>query len=327
MKTAFADGETGEVITNEEGDIVWRGEADVAKVRKCLSYKDCFVTKKLEEESGKFWAANPVKKKAGIHSRKQGLDSAKYGGYEKVMAAYSLIFTCDIISNKKTVKKKELMGVPIRYANESEQVIFEYVKNRIIELFQKKASDKIENLKIIPRKIYKNQLIEVNGGLYTISSTMPGKVLMEWHNAKQLVLPKEYTALINKISNLKKDEEDIETYELMDDFYSFYIQKMEIYPLYTNVSKKLLEATTKFKNKNFEQKKAIVLELITMTKANPVYPNLKDLGLSTFLGKLNGRTIGDSKIIFIDQSVTGMYAKRWKVTEEGICELANGNRN
>ncbi|MGL4972375.1 MAG: type II CRISPR RNA-guided endonuclease Cas9, partial [Culicoidibacterales bacterium] len=159
MKTAFADGETGEVITNEEGDIVWRGEADVAKVRKCLSYKDCFVTKKLEENAGQLWNVNPVKKKAGIHSRKDGLDSAKYGGYEGVNSAYSVIYTCERHKGKKVESKKELLGIPVEYAKIAKQQperVQAYIEQQILEKHEQKGW-KVENIQVIREKILKNQ--------------------------------------------------------------------------------------------------------------------------------------------------------------------------
>ncbi|MGL5384064.1 MAG: Cas9 endonuclease PAM-interacting domain-containing protein, partial [Culicoidibacterales bacterium] len=324
MKTAFADGETGEVITNEEGDIVWRGEADVAKVRKCLSYKDCFVTKKLEENAGQLWNVNPVKKKAGIHSRKDGLDSAKYGGYEGVNSAYSVIYTCERHKGKKVESKKELLGIPVEYAKIAKQQperVQAYIEQQILEKHEQKGW-KVENIQVIREKILKNQLFELEGGLYTLASPT------EWNNAKQLILPDTYLQMLQDIERKQDEEKQAELSEQMNEFYDYFIGKLALYPLYGGVATKLVDNKDKFSKLEYTEKQSVLLQLLNMTKASPVNGRLKvTLGLSDALGRLHARTIDVNNRIFIDQSVTGMYAKRWKVTEEGICELANGNRN
>lgn len=325
MKTAFADGETGEVIMNDEGDIVWRGEEDVAKVRKCLSYKDCFITKKLEENGGQLWNVNPVKKKEGIHSRKSGLDSGKYGGYEGVNSAYSVIYTCERHKGKKVEFKKELLGIPVEYAKIAQQQperVQAFINEQILEKHEQKGW-KVENIQIVREKILKNQLFELDNGLYTLASPT------EWNNAKQLILPEEYLKLLAEIGKKQEEAKQVELSEQMNEFYDYFIDKMELYPLsvYVTVKEKLIEKRNEFYNLIFSEKLTVVFELLKITSAKAENANLTSISLASRVARLGGKSLDITDRIFIDQSVTGMYSKKWQVTEEGVCELENGNRN
>ncbi|MGL6008748.1 MAG: type II CRISPR RNA-guided endonuclease Cas9, partial [Culicoidibacterales bacterium] len=311
MKTAFADGETGEIIMNEEGDVVWRGEADVAKVRKCLSYKDCFVTKKLEENAGQLWNVNPVKKKAHIHSRKAGLDSAQYGGYEGVNSAYSVIYTCERHKAKKIELKKELLGIPVEYAKIAQQQpeqIQTYIEQQIFGKHEQKGW-KVENIQIIRQKILKNQLFELDGGLYTLASPT------EWNNAKQLILPETYIKMLHELERKQDEVKQAELSAQMDEFYDYFIEKLALYPLsvYVTIKEKLIEKTIVFYELSFYEKSTVSLEMLKITSAKAENANLTLISLANRVARLGGKSLDVTGRTFIDQSVTGMYTKKWTV--------------
>lgn len=324
MKTVFADQETGEVIVNEEGDVVWRGEEDVAKVRTYFSYKDCFITKKLEENTGQLWNLNPLAKKPGIHSRKVGMDSAKYGGYEGVNSAYSVIYTCERVKGKQTKVVQELLGIPVEYAKIAQQQsekIQEYIISQVIEKHEQKGWT-VQNVRVLKDKILKNQLFELDGGRYTLASPS------EWNNAKQLIVPMDYINMLNELERKQDEDKQAELSQKMIEFYDYFVEKLEMYPLFGGVGIKLQDNKTKFANLTYDDKKATLQQLLNITKASPVTGRLKaGLGLNDATGRIMNKPQTISTHLFIDQSVTGMYNKKWQVIEGEVHELANGHRN
>lgn len=291
----------------ETGLLIWDGEAEVAKVRKYLSYRDCFITKKLEENTGELWNLNPVKKKEGIHSRKSGMDSAKYGGYEGVNSAYSVIFTCEVITGAKAKRtlKKELLGIPVEYAKIAQtkpEVLSAYIQRKIIEKYEQKGG-KVENIQIVRNKVLKNQLFELDGGLYTLASPT------EWNNAKQLVLPKKYGDIISMFEKKGKLDEEINWIEL----YDYLVDKLDVYPVYKKQQQDLKNKRELFMQKSCNDKKTAILEILKITTARAENANLTVLSLSSRVGRLGGKTVDVTGRTFIDQSVTGMYSKKWQV--------------
>lgn len=93
------------------GNLVWRGAEDLAKVRKVLGKNAVHVTQyaicKHHGQNGGFYDQNPLKARAGLIPRKDGLDTEKYGGYNGLTTTF---FTLVSFTNGQ---KKELMFFPV----------------------------------------------------------------------------------------------------------------------------------------------------------------------------------------------------------------------
>lgn len=93
------------------GELIWRGEEDIAKVRKNIGKNAVHMTQyafcRHHGQNGGFFDQNPVKAKAGLIALKEGLDTEKYGGYN---GSTSTFFSLIGFTNGK---KQEMMFFPV----------------------------------------------------------------------------------------------------------------------------------------------------------------------------------------------------------------------
>ncbi|MDK2801759.1 MAG: type II CRISPR RNA-guided endonuclease Cas9 [Oscillospiraceae bacterium] len=286
---------------NEEGIVVWDPNNSIGTIKNQLNYKDFFVTKKLEENSGEMFnitiqkASESGTCKAPIPIKK-GLDPAKYGYYSGEQSAYFSVV--EYLEGKKNKKiKKELIGVPIRFAK-----IINEDRDKLKKYFEEEKG--LEGVKILKDKILKYQLIENSNGRFLIAGQS------EQHNGKQLILDKYFEKLVYKMNNPNNPKlgniEDIEIVEI----YDYLLEKMEQhYPVFKNSLKKIKDKKDEFESLSTKEKVKIVNEIMNITKVSSVTANLKDIECSTEQGRLT-KPIKIEDTTFIHQSVTGMFQKK-----------------
>ena len=281
---------------------------DKDKTRKTLYYKDCYITHKLEEQTGEFYNQtlySPKDKSKNIQiSVKDDKASEKYGGYSGQNKAYFTIYS--YIDEKQNMQL-ELIGIPVKIAYD--------IKNGKITLLEylQKQNINATNIKIIKPKILKYQeyLDENNNSMAFVSDT-------EIKPSKQLIVSKEMNKqvyLMNKEKKTDKEQEDVS--KKFVDMYEYLLCKLkEEYPIFESVYQKLAETKTreKFSGLNEKEKSIAINGIIEML--NRGYGNLKILGLSTSLGRKPMQTFKTERIknmTFIDKSITGMYERRYKI--------------
>ncbi len=274
---------------NKETNFVWNAQEQIEKFAKYFNYKDCLITKKLEEGNGEFYNQLPVKKGTSnkLLPLKKGLDPRKYGGYTNENPAYFLAVQYQ--KGKKVVK--ELVSIPI-YAKK----LIESGQTTEIEVIKQKT--KGENIKIISNKILKNQYIKMrNDYFYLISSE-------EVQNAKQLFIDGVHYRMLYFINEL--DDESL------NELYLYVVNKLENYEAFKGAQEKLLNFNDKFISLPKEDKRKVILEILKITQCNSVNANLSNYGGPERLGRIEWKVSLD-KTIFIHQSITGLYEERVKL--------------
>ena len=280
-----------------------------SNIKKVLNYKDCYVTHKLEEQTGAFYnqtlyRPNDSKVKA-IIPLKENMTVERYGGYSGENKAYFTIFS---YLDKNNNLQTKLMGVPIKIAYD--------IRNKKITLqeYIESIFKDVTNIKIIKNKLLKYQeyLDENNEPMVLLSDS-------EVRTNKQLVIKPEFSRLIYNMNREKElsDAEKEKVNNRMLELYNYLLEKLEKeYKGYYGCFLKLnsIESKRKFEEINFEEKIMAINEIIKIM--NRGIGNLKILGLSTALGRQNGkkfRTEELSKMVFLDKSVTGMYERRYRI--------------
>ncbi len=118
------------------GQTIWRGSADLGHVRKTLEKNYAHYTRFAFIRKGGFFNEMPCKAQAGLVSRKRGLDSVRYGGYNKPKVSFFLLVRYTIAGKKQITG---LMIVPVRllFADEvrsSETFARQYCQRIISEI-------------------------------------------------------------------------------------------------------------------------------------------------------------------------------------------------
>lgn len=151
-----------ECIDEDTGEVIWDPERILDYI-KCFNYRDVYITKKLDTNNRELFNVTILpsdknsekgKTKATIPVNKLRSNVRKYGGFSGLQS--------DIVAIEGKKGKKidrRLINLPIllRYVSIEDQCKY------IME------NNKYSDIKII-KKIKKNQLIEIDGGLYYLSS-------------------------------------------------------------------------------------------------------------------------------------------------------------
>jgi CRISPR-associated endonuclease Csn1 len=294
---------------NEDGEIIWNRDEVISLVKKTLNYKDCLVTKKIEEHLGQFYKMNPIKasEKDSKLNLKKELPSERYGGYTGEQATYFVVVNYK--KNKKEVKK--LVSLPIWIAK-----ITEIYPDKLHQYLQEKLTTK--EFVILRNRIGKYQLVETSDGLKYIVGEK------EQHNALQLIIDSKYAKLIHQIESNQISSIDE---KLLNELFEHYLDKLGLYyPIFKSTFNKLNQPSTKQefyklklvsqdkKNKNEKSKIDVMNELFKLTRCKAENANLKLLGntLSDREGRTT-KTIDLKETYFIDQSITGLFQKRTKL--------------
>lgn len=302
-----------QIVDKETGEILWDGTQKVAYIKKIFGYRDCLVTKKLEENTGEFYNqtinAKPEKgkeKNTKLLPIKKGLSVGKYGGYQGGEAAYSCLVRYQ--QGRKTKVSMEKISVIIaKKIAEKEVSLDRYLKEKL----------GVEEIVILRKKVMKNQLIEDGDGnrFYLTAAT-------EVVNAKQFILDGKHQHLLRTIAIMEKGEyygyrmDELE--KSMDELYAYYRMKIQQqYSAYESIVKKIVEShvyENLYTENNIEmlqRKGKFLMQLLRLTQANAECIDLKTISdgkLADRMGRKGGYTI-KTGTKFIDQSITGLYER------------------
>ena len=291
------DKDTGEVLEDD-----WSADRECTKLKKYFDYRQCFISRMPEETSGAFWdqtiySPRDTGKNMTL-SLKKGLDPEKYGSYSREQFAYFFIYK----ALKKGKEVLEFAPVPVRIASEVKQM------DGALEryAFQLAEDSGLEFVEVIRPKIYKYQLMEMEGSkLY-----LTGK--KEARNATQFAFNRYETAIAKAIYD-EKSGAQLDASSL-DELFLLVVESLMKY------SPKLFSALNidSWKDKFFTlgvEDRSVILKAMIMVgngKANMV--DLTPVGSSKFAGNMQPTynkilTNGDG-ITFVDQSITGMFERR-----------------
>ncbi|MCI8487074.1 MAG: type II CRISPR RNA-guided endonuclease Cas9 [Clostridia bacterium] len=281
---------------------------DISKVKKVLEYKDCYITRVLEEGTGSFYNQTLYSPKDNpIIPLKENLDVQKYGGYSNENKAYCIIFE---YINEKGIKEYQLIGIPIKIAYDiknNRMTEEKYIRENILK------NKKYTGLKIVRNKILKNQqYIDVNNEAMRLCSDKEIRV------DKELILNKQMNQLVYLMNSEEEKLKDIEKQMLKEGYeymFEYLLEKLKNeYKVFKSSYEKLIKQKDKFNSLIESDKKSTINGLINLMETGQ--GNLKAIGLSDREGRMSGKKFDTKKLkdmTFIDKSITGMYESRFKI--------------
>ncbi|HEY8444547.1 MAG TPA: type II CRISPR RNA-guided endonuclease Cas9, partial [Bacilli bacterium] len=284
-------------IDEDTQEVIWNGPKTIDKLRVALNYKDCFISKKPEEQTGEFYDQTIYDKKKGKVELKKGLNPSKYGGYSSLKEAYSVIV--EYQKNKKLVR--ELIPVYVKESYEIKDDDEKLYKNLLDKL-------SVDKLKIIRKRVLKNQMaFYKNHPVYITSSK-------EMDNAKQLLVDQRYVEFIyNLCNNLLENNESNNS--KINELYHYLQDKIKTeYPLYINVAKKFEESFPIFEKLKFEDKRLFIIEMLGVTSTNSAISkfNKFNVPIAERVDRLRFNRIDVNELELVDTSITGVFSRRIK---------------
>jgi CRISPR-associated endonuclease Csn1 len=307
MNTASNDSKTEKEIWNP---------TKIKEIKEAFYYKDCFITRKLEPQTGGLFNVTVLpgdrhsdngKTKAKLPVNKNRNDTAKYGGFNTQYYAYYYLVQ---YQDKKTVQAK-IVGIPI--------YLSKMRLGKSIEYLQKELGTK--QVHILSGKIYKYQNVQWRGQPHYI--TGPGELI----NGRQLILDEKHTAILyNSKTFVEKEQYQELNAEELNELFEYILKKYEmLYKTYNSTIKKINDFREKFYIFPPKNKVLFILEMLKLSKTDATNPGinskakiglaeeqLKEMNVSENFfssreGRLSKQIISNKETIFINQSITGIY--------------------
>jgi CRISPR-associated endonuclease Csn1 len=304
-------------IDRDTGEVLWDGNAETERIRRYLNYKDCYISRMTEITSGAFWNQNAISPKKGkppVLALKGNLDPSKYGGYTTGVPAFFFVI-------RVRKKNKEELWFSNVLISEIERIKNEDCHD--VTEFMQKSADKsgCDFITVERALIPKFQLIELDGDRFYIT----GK--KDMRNARQLAFNQKETEMLAIIeAGVKQDSslDDIQRMrELGDDqlvlLYDAIISKCDRFARRLSKLMRLKELRDGFIAADIRDKAHAIQSILlcTFDMTNNV-ANLAAIGGVKSAGRMQPTynkelNVGNGHFVFIDQSVTGMFEKRWQV--------------
>ena len=289
-----------EMVDSETGEI-WDPDIEIARMKKALNVKSCFISRMPNEDTGSFWKEtvySPHHMKGGI-KLKNNLPAEKYGGYSEMHFAYFFIYE---VKDKKGKPAIRFDAVPIYIASEikqSDDALEEYAK-------QLAEDEGVEFVKIIREKIYKYQLIEIDG----YRAYITGKV--EVRNALEPAFNLDEYKQIKSLLDGNEIENPESLFELLQ-------RKLSVYGSRLNKQLNMSDSDSalQFAGNSVEDQAVVCLGILSLLNASKNKVDLKSIGKSANSGcmKLNFNKVLNlsNEVSFIDVSSTGMFERKQKI--------------
>lgn len=295
--TSGFDEETGELFKDD-----WSTSYESAKLKSYFNYRQCFISRMPEETSGAFWDQTIYSprdaKKSMTLPLKKGLDPKKYGSYSREQYAYFFIYK----ALKKGKQVLEFAPVPVSVAAEVKR------DSGVLRVFAKSLAEDagFEFVEIVRSKIYKYQLIEMDGSRLHLT----GK--REARNGVQFALDVKETVIAQAVFEGKCDDADA-----LDELFLVVVESLSKYSPKLFSALKINEWKNKFFAIDAKEKSNVIRSIFAIGNGKVNMIDLVVVGSGKFIGNMrfaysNILTKGDG-ITFVDQSITGMFERRTHV--------------
>ncbi len=310
------------------GKKIWEGEADLDKVKKTVKKNYAHVTKYAYCRKGGFFDQMPVKKAEGLTPLKKGMDTEKYGGYNKPTVSFF------VLAKYYAGKKKELMIVPVEYMYSdaffnNSNFAEEYISKQIRKI-TKKNVERIE-FPIGMRMLKINTLFSLDGFVVTLAgSAGGGKCIIACpfmmfsadYETEQYI--KALESLQTKIRNNSNYIYDVDHEKVCKerniDLYNLYLSKLKesvFSKRINNPIKTIEKGLDRFIKLSVQEQTVVLLNLHnTFGRVSggfdlTLISGSKNTGATnSFSSSLSNWKKNYSDVRIIDRSVTGLWEKQ-----------------
>ena len=305
--TSGFDKETGEIFKD-----TWDADAEVEGMRRALNYRQCYISRMPQEDTGAFWKAtiySPRNPKMGPKlalAVKRGLNPKQFGGFSNQQFAYFFIYE----ATKKGKPCFRFTEVPVWLAervNAQPDALAEYAMGLA-------ADAGLEFMRIVRPKVYKKQLIELDGDRLAITGAE------EVRNAKELFIEDNEIAVVARAASFVKNGTPLPEGFATSAKNLITGLAMRARRIAPGLMRKLSQLELGDKIAALEESDAakVLIQLLDIVNGSNRQIDLSSLGGAKTAGQYKirfSKELNDPKTDFyiIDQSVTGMFERRTRV--------------
>lgn len=312
-------------------EVIWNGQESISKVLHTVSKNNVHYTRYAFCRKGGFFDQMPVPAKEGLVPRKSGLDTARYGGYNKPTASF---FIMTRYIEKKKKEKREMMLVPVDLMV-ADQVLKDknyaigYLRKEIAEITNCKEEEITQldfPMGLKPLKI--NTRFSFDGFEMCLTGKSTGGKQLGFSSVTPLKVPTDMERYIKKIERFvekKKENSKIvldENHDLINSIdngkvYAYLSSKLtnSVYQIAFGSQKDILcNGYDKFMNLSIEEQCGCLLNLISLFKTGRASGcDLSKIGGKSSAGivllssKLSNWVKSYDRVRIINESASGIY--------------------
>lgn len=308
---------------------VWDPEYMLPKVQVTAARNNAHFTKYAFIKTGKLFDEKPVSKASGLVPLKNGMDTEKYGGYNKASISFLLPV------HYKAGKKEDTIILPIaimykdRFFSDT-AFANEYIVNRISSIIGKPVDEVSFPLGMKPWKI--NTVLSFDGFRMCITGNgNKGKVL-KLQSLIQFSTEPKWSTYMKKLERLAKKAEDNKSYIFSEEYdkvnrednkvlYDLYINKLtnSIYQKRPNIPiDTLVAGKEKFKDLSEIEQAKLLLKIQELFRASTGRSDLSGIGGVANTGSITCSTLVSNwknkykDVRLINMSPSGLWEQRSK---------------
>lgn len=311
----------------QNGVVIWDPDFHLEKVKANYKKNNVKLTRYSYCQKGGFFDQMPVKKKDDLVPLKKGMDTTKYGGYNKSGATFFVLVAYD------KGGKKEVSFVPIELMI-SKQFLQdeEYAKEYALGQLQKLNKKMISNVSfpLGMRVIKFKTVLSLDGYEVWINGKANKGAIISLSSAESLIVSKEMETYIKKLENYKTKEQKQLEIQLDEEHDGITRDNNEI--LYQCLTKKLTqslfakmpgcqgdvvkEGIDQFHKMDVESQVSVLMKIISLMKTSrpgSTGIDLTDIGGKKSVGTVYiGANLSSSSyedIRLVDYSPAGLHRK------------------
>lgn len=296
FRTSGFDKETGEVFHD-----TWDAEAELEGMRRALNYRQCYISRMPQEDTGAFWDATVYSPRSGKKLSlplKRDLPVDQFGSFSREQFAYFFIYEA---------KKKSKPFFKFCQVSVAERDSVDDDPGKLIEIATRDAEESgLEFVRIERAKIYKKQLVEIDGCRLLLTGAE------EFRNAREAAFSLDEQLL------LVGDHGDANGGCSLGQIWVSFLCEDGPLQGYFLRQLNLSQYNDAFQRLDFREQQQVVLGLVRLINAGSNVVDLSLLGGSKNAGKIRpprSKLLCDPNVDFyiIDQSVTGMFERKTRV--------------
>lgn len=227
---------TKEIFTHNvvmNGDTVWTAGESLELVKRMYAKNSVHLTQYAFCRKGGLFDQMPLKAAEGLVPRKKGMDTAKYGGYNKKAASFFIPvkYTCGKNVYEITIMPVDLM-VAEQFRND-ESFAAEYASQNLEEIIGKSVRDVSFPLGMRILKI--NTVFELDGLRVCLSGKANGGKILTLTSHTTMILNNEDTAYIKRLEAYQEKIKQKKSIQLSEKYDGISNKKnLEIYSILMN---------------------------------------------------------------------------------------------
>ncbi|KPN82435.1 CRISPR-associated protein, Csn1 family [Apilactobacillus kunkeei] len=303
------------IIDEKSGEVILDRRHAIETIKKIYQYNYMLITREVSTKNGQLsdqtvYSARRINKVNSPIPVKKDSNPELYG-FRTGNVDHHMVIVKYLNKDKYDYK---IIGIPLRFVqvlkNSNDNTEYKNILNKIV---QSKLKGKSTDFRVILDNVMYGQLIQDGGQKFTLGSSTYK------YNAKQLVINMDDIRILvdNRYFNsLSDDDASGEFIKIYNEILKVINARFDLFDI-NKFREKLNNGKEYFENLSIDEKNQVLLKMLSGLHCGSANVPIKELGLTTPLGKLqipSGIVLSEDAIV-IYQSPSGLFERKIRLKD------------